>query len=456
MIPRSAVPEIVWPAVPDGTGATLLAIEHQLQASQWLDAAELERRQFLALSRLLRHACHTIPSYRSSAEHVALATRPSITSEDWACLPVLTRADVQQAGTDLTTDAVPAEHLPLTEVFTSGSTGRPLRGVGTRVTQTFWLAVTLRDHLWHGRDLTAKMAAIRPDHGSRLPPEGILLSGWGPATDAVYETGPCAIQSVQRDVAAQAEWLLAHDPAYLLTLPSNVVALARHFLALGRRLPSLREVRCYGEQLGQDVRPACREAWGVDVTDMYSTQELGYIALQCPEGDQYHVQSEVVYVEVLNDRGGACGPGETGRIVVSTLHNYAMPLFRYDVGDYAEVGEPCPCGRRLPVLARVLGRRRNMLTLPTGERFWPTFGAVWRDVDAIRQFQLVQREVDHIEARIVGPRPLNPDEESQFATVLRERFGYPFHVTFDYRDSIDRSGSLKFEDFVCLIGEERP
>jgi phenylacetate-CoA ligase len=440
--------------VPDDIGASLLAIQHQLEESQWLAAEELERRQFLALSRVLQHACWTVPHYQRGKEYVALADSPALDAAQWTSLPVLTREDVQEAGAAITTDAVPEGHLPLTEVFTSGSTGRPLRGVGTRVTTLFWLAITLRDHLWQGRDFTAKMAAIRPDPRSGVPVEGVVIPGWGPATDHVYETGPCALQSIHRDVKVQAAWLVGQDPVYLLTVPSNVLALARHFQSTGERLPSLREVRCYGELLGPEVRAACREAWDVDVSDMYSTQEIGYIALQCPEGDQYHVQSEVVYVELLDERGRPCGPGETGRVVVSTLHNFAMPLLRYDVGDYAEMGSPCACGRGLPVLNRVVGRTRNMLLMPTGERFWPIFGAAWREMDAVRQFQLAQLEIDHIEARIVGPRPLTAEEESRFATVLRERFGYPFHVTFRYLDTIDRSETLKFEDFVCLIAEE--
>jgi phenylacetate-CoA ligase len=61
--------------------------------------------------------------------------------------------------------------------------------------------------------------------------------------------------------------------------------------------------------------------------------------------------------------------------VVTPLHNFAMPLIRYAIGDYAEAGPPCACGRGLPVLARILGRARNLLTLPHGERI----GAIVRE-----------------------------------------------------------------------------
>ena len=80
---------------------------------------------------------------------------------------------------------------------------------------------------------------------------------------------------------------------------------------------------------------------------MYSSQEVGYIALQCPENESYHIQAENVLVEILDDDGLPCEPGEVGRVVVTALHNLATPLLRYDIGDYAEVGSPCSCGRRV-------------------------------------------------------------------------------------------------------------
>src|SRR5207253_10730696 len=90
--------------------------------------------------------------------------------------------------------------------------------------------------------------------------------------------------------------------------------------------------------------------------------------------------------------------------------------------------------------------------LPTGETFWPTFGTAWKHKrDVIEQFQLVQQEIDLIQVRIVGPRPLTDEEQTTMADELRRRFGYPFRVTFAFLPRIDRRPGAKFEDFVSLI-----
>ncbi|MDQ4133348.1 MAG: AMP-binding protein [Actinomycetota bacterium] len=452
MIPKSAVSNVSWPAVPSPSAAVLLALQQQLQETEWLATAELERLQLEELSRLLRHACETVPYYRDGDDYAALARSGEASPAYWARLPVLTRADVQQAGDALHSEAVPADHQPLAEALTSGSTGRPVRAVGSVVTGLFWMAITLREQLWHGRDLGGTLAAIRAEQSDRMPAEGLTLDGWGPALDTVYRTGPCQLFSIQHDIEAQAEWLRRQNPDVLLTYPSNLMALAQHFIDSGSRLPRLRDVSTYGEAVTPDVRTAVSEAWGARLIDMYSTQEVGYIALQCPRAERYHVQAESVYVEVLDEDGEPCKPGQVGSVVVSTLHNYAMPLIRYEVGDYAEVGEPCACGRGLPVLNRVMGRQRNMMELPSGQKVWPTFPAKsWAHIEAIKQLQIVQTAPDQLQAKIVGPRPLSKKEKSEFATMLQNRFGHPFRVSFDYVDEIPRSGSLKYEDFISQL-----
>ena len=264
-------------------------------------------------------------------------------------------------------------------------------------------------------------------------------------------TGPCALLSIRASIEQQAQWLRAQNPSFLLTYPSVIHALARHFMTRGETLPDLREVCSYGEILEPRVRDDCRRALGVEIVDMYSTQEVGYVAMQCPEFEHYHVQAETQLVEVLDKKGRACKPGEVGKIVVTPLHNFAMPLIRYDIGDYAEIGEPCPCGRGLPVLKRILGRQRNMFLLPNGEVRWPSFefeGAVGLDeLPPVSQFQVIQKTLEELEVRLVVLSPLTAAEEKYIVEVLLKGLDYPFRVHIKYVKSIARSPGGKFEDF---------
>lgn len=446
---RSSVSGADWPAVPDPRGASLLALLFQLERTQWLPPAELRALQDRQLAELLRHAWETVPYYRECWQTAFDPAQP-LTPEGFARLPLLTREQLRDRYADLQSARAPREHGQHGHLRTSGSTGTPLRILNTQINDLLWSAITLRDHAWHGRDLGGKLAAIRQGVQAEVTP------GWGPATDSLVETGPCVLLPVNTPVNAQLEWLAREQPDYLLSHPSNIAELARQSLARGLRLPRLREVRTSGEMLPEGLRELCRDAWDVPVTDMYSANETGYIALQCPAGTRYHVQAESVLVEVIDAAGQPCAPGGIGRVVVTSLQNFAMPLVRYEIGDYAEVGAPCPCGRGLPVLERIVGRVRNMLVLPSGERAWPAFALrALMDEIPLLQHQFVQKSLDLIEARLVTAAPLSAAQENRLREHLLAKLPPGFRMDFVYCETIPRSAGGKFEDLISEVAAAR-
>jgi len=187
---------------------------------------------------------------------------------------------------------------------------------------------------------------------------------------------------------------------------------------------------------------------------MYSDEEVSHIAMQCPKHEYYHVQSESLLVEVLDDNNRPCAPGQVGRVVITTLHNFAMPLIRYTNEDYAEVGEPCPCWRGLPVIKRILGRRRNMVVGPDGSRSWPQLPTeVWAKIAGIRQIQLHQHDRDDVEVRVESPKPLTDAQQRELGTALQSRMGSHLTFSFNHHDHIPRHANGKFERFICHVAE---
>ncbi len=441
---RSAVPGVTWPAMPDDHAARLLALQLQLEQSQWQAIERLQMQQLRQFAEVFRHAVLTVPYYR---ERFAPWAAGVAGWPQYRELPITERHDIQDAGEAMHSAAPPSSHGPMVTTGSSGSMGRPLLTRGTGWTQLLWNSFLLRDHLWHRRDLHGKLAAIRSKTS-----EG-RLDHWGPAT-MPFATGPSVVRGLSADLDEQLRWLVEEDPDYVISFATNIHMLARRSREMGLRLPRLRHVRTYGEMLRPDARADVRESWGVEIIDSYSSEELGYIALQCPQCEHYHVQAENLIVEVLDESGEPCRPGDTGRVVVSTLHNFAMPLLRYANGDYAEVGEQCACGRGLPVLRRIVGRQRNMVVRPDGVRHWPSFPAEsWRDIAPIVQIQLVQDAIDHIEARLVIKRALAGNEHVRLIAALQDCLGYPFRITLQQVNDIPRGTGNKYEDFVSLLVE---
>ena len=352
--PRSAVDTVVWPALLPELHARLLAVQFQLEQSEWWTPGELVEHQFQQLGHVAAHAFRTVPYYRDRLAAAGYRQGEPVTAQIWSALPALS-PQALRANTDaLTSRAVPPAHGKVAEQIVDARTSPPLRVRKTELVQLFGQAFILREEIWHRRDLAGKQAAIWLDaSGTSRYPAGRRQADWGPPMGPLYGTGPMVLLDGASAVAEQAEWLEREKPAYLAALPSTLAALARHFRDAGKGLPGLKGVRSLSGEVGPELRALCRDAWGVPLTAFVRVEEVGMVALQCPQHEHYHVQSEGLILEVLGEGGRACGPGETGSLVATTLHNFAMPLLRYELGLSGELGGPCPCGRGLPVLARV-------------------------------------------------------------------------------------------------------
>jgi phenylacetate-CoA ligase len=446
----SGIKGIAWPPLTGSATPALPALVQQLETTQWLTAGEIAAAQFRQLREVAAHAEKYSPHFRTKLQAAGIQAQHLADAEGLHSLPPLSRRELQSCGEDLFCRQLPQAHAPVTETRSSGSTGLTVVVRRTAINQLFWLAHTLREHLWHRRDFSGKLAVIRPDPAMRT----LDLPNWGPPVSLLFDSGSSHAIPLATDVAQQADWLVKTDPDYLLTFPTNLSELAYQFEQHDLRLNRLRQIRSIGEMLTDDIRATARRVFHTEIADTYSSQEVGIVAVQCPHSGLYHVMAESLLLELLDDNGKPCAPGEIGRIVISDLHNFATPLIRYDIGDYAEAGPVCSCGRGLPTLKRIMGRQRNMLRLPDGRRYWPLTGSYrYREIAPIRQFQLIQRSLELVEVRLVSDAPVTPAQELQLTTIIHEWMGYPFCLKFVYFDSeIPRGSGGKFEEFISEVG----
>ena len=441
----SRIPGCVWPAILSDAGAQTLALLYQLQQSEWLSPEAIRAAQHRQLQLVFDAAIQSLPFWSERLRQVGYQPGSLVDAATVSRLPVLDRPLVQRLGESLWNQKLGDCHGRIHHGQTSGSTGRPVKYLQTDLSMLFWRVLTLREHLWQGRDFSGKLAAIRSNV------ERGRAANWGAATDQVFQTGPAVSLNIREDIAVQLDWLVAEAPQYLLTHPSNLKALLR--LAAERRitLPGLRQVRSFGEVLSTETVNHCREVWGVGVADIYSSEEIGVIAFQCEQG-RYHVQAENILLEILDESGMPLPVGQLGRVVITTLHNFAMPLIRYELGDYAARGEACPCGRGLPVLERIVGRRRNMLRLPDGSQHWPSFPeARWSEIGTIEQVQVVQTALDRVVLRVVVAQPLSAQEEEQLRQTFADMLCFPHTIVVEEVAAIPRQANAKFEDFVSEL-----
>lgn len=442
--PRTSRANLQWPSLPKPNDAAILALQYQFEGSEWLPPHQIEYLQMRQAAQLIAHARAQAPFYKDRLAMLDKVGKRDFSCEQFRQIPVLTREDIQNAKDDLFAQKTPRDHGKVITTSSSGSTGRPISIRMTALAGTFFSALTLRYHNWHRRDFMAKTCAIKrltdaqkaeAEKGGALP--------WVPA----YASGPMRQMDSNKTPEEHLKWLIDERPEYLLIYPNILTALLELCRENGTRPEGLRHVTTFGEVVEPGLRQLCREAWNVPIVDSYSSMECGLIAIQCPQNEHYHVQSENVIVEILKEDGTPCSPGETGRVIITDLHNFATPLIRYEIGDYATAGGKCSCGRGLPILSHIQGRARDMLTRPDGSRVWfsPYF-----NIDfpmAFRQMQILQRSSDDLEILLQSTEPLNPAQTEKLKGEILRNIGTDFQISLTYVDDIPRQENGKFMDF---------
>jgi phenylacetate-CoA ligase len=445
---RGDVPGVAWPPLFSTRKSSLAALLFALERSQWLSAEELQVGQLRQLTGLAAHFDAHSPRFRERLRSAGVEASSLGRSGGLQALPPLTRREVQRDPESLFCRAVPEGHAPLRLFQTSGSTGEPVKVMKTAVTQLFWTALTLRYHLWQEPDFTGRLCGIRA-----LVKEAQESDSWGAPFSEFFDTGPSLVIDNATDLALQIEEVRRFRPESLIIYPTNLRAMIDRMERQGTSLPELKRVRTIGETLPPELRVEAERQLGVEVRDCYSSEEFGYVAIECREGGSHHLMSEALLVEVVDEQGRPCVQGEVGRVLVTDLQNYATPVIRYEIGEYAEPGGPCPCGRGLPTLRRILGRTRNMVVRPDGSTYWPITGFKrFRDLAPIVQYQLVQDSLTSIEVRLVVEAPLSSEQERAVGAHIQSFLGYPFETRFRYFEGrIPTGPNGKFEEFKSLV-----
>jgi phenylacetate-CoA ligase len=458
--PLRQIPGVAWPGIPDGALAQLWAMYLELERTQWLGPEELVAGQLAQVRSLLAHCKEHVPYYQDVLRQAHIEPADIQTLDDFRRVPILTRQVYQQQFPRFQARSLPPGSCKTHEDHTSGSSGVPIEIWQTNLVNLWWCVLCLRDYRWTNIDPRGALASIRVFASLKTARpedlEGKTYPCWSNIFDPLLKTGPLHCLDVLQDPRRQLDWLLQVQPDYLLCSPTVAAFLAGLLADRGQRVPGLRLVQVMSETLSDETRQRIETGFGVPVKNLYSCTEAGYLASPCPEQDALHVHAENVLLEVLNERDQPCRPGETGRVVLTTLHNFLTPFVRYDLMDWATVGpERCPCGRGLPVLGKILGRQHPLLRLPDGRQA-PSRVLALRlmHLNISHQYQIVQRALDHLIIRVVPNRRWLETTAAEMVRSVQECLGTAVRVDVEIVDRVPPSPAGKHRDVVIEVSSE--
>lgn len=424
-----------------------------LSSCQWLSGTEIRRLQDAALADIVLHAWRSTPFYRERLQSL-IRDDGAVDLGGWLKVPCLTRRAAQDNFEALRSTACPSAHGAVREAKSSGSTAEPVSVLTTRFCDVGSVVANARGMGWAKVDFSLNQAQIVPVGEGAAPYPGKRIdASWAPYWLDGVSSGNWHRLDHTTAHNQQLEWLTQRGRCYLNTMPSNAGEIARLAALDPAMKPDLAGVLTLGEVVTRELRETVRRVLGCEIRDSYSTEELGCLAWQCPDGTNLHVADELVLLEVINDDTGLpCKAGETGSVVVTSFFNQAMPLIRYRLGDLATVGPPCACGRGLTSLTAITGRRRQLFRFPNGETIMPGLTTrFFTDFLKARKWQVAQTGGETIEVRFVSDATEDQQDRSAFAAAANRRFQQELSYIFRQVDAIAPQPSGKFFEYVCEL-----
>ena len=399
------------------------------------------------LRHLIRHAYENVSYYRGLFDRAGIKPADIRTVDDLSIVPITEKKDLRACATeDILARGTDPDRLAV--LITSGSSGSPFavrRGRFEDDVINMFGIRALRQYGLRIRDRTAK----------------VMLGGVeGEKTDTfltrlrqilrVYR--PCMVKCLQpADVICRS--LEELNPDIITGYPSVLAHVAP--LVPGRFSDKkLRYVATGAESLTEVKRRAIERGFGVRVFDMFGVHECGVVAWECRDTGMYHVCDDNVVVEVLRD-GRQAAEGESGEVVLTALHSYAMPFIRYRMGDIVVNGsETCPCGQPFSTFQGIKGRVRDYFYLPDGRHVHPlelVLPVFAEDASWLDQFQMTQETEDRFVLRIAPLRRPMPEELEHLQKEIVERLGEGGDFRVELVDHIPFEPSGKFRDCTCLL-----
>lgn len=405
--------------------------------------SEWRRWQETRLRDVLHSAAEHVPYYRTTwTSAQKQAAEQGLLAE----LPLLEKDPVRMDADAFVREDVSVGR-PL-RLSTSGSTGTPVTAIFTvdelrasravrEVRSAGWAGVSFREPraTFSGRMVVPEADSRGPYWRYNLVERQVYFS----AFHLSEKTAPDYVRALWR---YRPIWLTGYAMSYYL--------LAKHILAQRIEVPPIKALITTSEKVTPEMRAVMEQAYGCRVYEEYGSVENVHFASECEEG-RLHVSPDVGVVEILRPDGSTCQPDEVGQVVVTSLSRTYQPFIRYRLGDLAAWdGEPCPCGRALPVLKEVVGRLEDVITGPDGRQL-VRFHGIFVDQPNVREGQIVQETLERFTVKVVPSPGFGRADVADIRARMAQRLGGEVEVRVECVDTIPRSSSGKFKAVISQV-----
>lgn len=373
------------------------------------------------IAATVRYAARTVPWYRRLFQDRGIDPRTLRSPESLAALPLLDKETVRRdPDAFVSRSRRGRKSIPF---VTSGSTGEPLR--------VHHDLVSLLANMAYG-ERARKTRGLGRGRAPRIVSFS-RESGTGDKVHALYHRWtyvprrPQRIHGrIDRPFQEAIDLINRERPDLVTGYGSFLEALFRFVLANGIELHRPDRIGYFSDGMSPAGRRWISRELGVPILSNYSAMESFRIGFTCEAQSGFHIHADICHLRIVDEAGAEVPAGKSGEIVISNLLNRGSVLLNYRLGDLGRMSSgPCPCGRTLPVLAELEGRKEDLLFLDDDRvvhprALWTVFGR-WPE---IVQYQLIQHARRSFELHIVTRDSASrPEMVRAAAAGIRELLG---------------------------------
>lgn len=375
----------------------------------------------------------------------------SIDRNNWSSVPIITKRHLQQPIEQRLSDGFTTKNVYLNR--TSGSSGDPFIFAKDKWCHSMTWAQIINRFAWYGIDFnTSKQARF---YGIPLDKKSYYkerLKDWlsNRFRFSVFDLSDAAFEHVlDKFKTTRFDYI----NGYTSTIVQFAKYLKHQNINLKSVCPTLKACVVTSEMLFDDDKILLETQFGIPIINEYGASELDLIAFQ-NVNDLWQVNSETLYVEILDENDIVLPYGEEGRIVITSLYNKANPFIRYDIGDIGILSKASTI--KTPILQKLIGRTNDIVVLPTGKKaagltFYYITKSVIENDGNVSEFIVEQLQLDTFKISYVSKTALTASKKQ---TIINEVVRYlepNIIINFDRVEALNRSKSGKLQQFTSHL-----
>ena len=375
----------------------------------------------------------------------------SIDFNDWNSVPIITKRHLQQPLEQRLSNGFTSKNVYVNK--TSGSSGDPFIFAKDKWCHALTWAEIMNRFGWYGIDFNSSKQARF--YGIPLGKKGYYKERLKDFFSNRFRFSVFDLSDNAFEVTLTK--FKSTDFDYINGYTSSIVQFAKYLkrnnIILKSVCPSLKACIVTSEMLFDDDKRLLKTQFGLPIINEYGASELDLIAFQNPK-DEWQVNSETLYVEILDENNMVLPYGEEGRVVITSLYNKAHPFIRYDIGDIGVLSEASTI--RKPILKKLIGRTNSIVVLPSGKKaagltFYYITKSVIENDGNVSEFIVEQSLLDTFKISYVSKIGLSETEKTTIKTEVIRYLEPDITINFERVVKLKRSKSGKLQQFTSHL-----